>query len=358
MKITRPTLIIDEVKARKNIAFMAEKAKKSNMVFRPHFKTHQSATVARWFREMEVNHIAVSSLAMAHYFYRHGWDDIHIAFPYNVLEHQELNELAKHIKLTVSIESQQALTHLKSHMKTPIRYMIKTDVGYGRTGIDASNWESILSLADQGNSICQFSGLMAHAGHTYDAHGTDEIEKAHKTSLQKLEILVNRFIDPPFVSYGDTPSCSVSENFNLISEFRCGNFVYYDLTQVAIGSCTVDQIAVAMACPIVAEHYDRNEVVIYGGAVHFSKDFVMSPRKHFGQIVTFNQNGWEVLEGVYLKKISQEHGIIHLPKNVDKNQFSLGHIIGVLPVHSCLTADLMMGQQTLSGNPIDKMIRI
>ena len=179
MKINRPTLIIDEVKARKNIAFMAGKAKKSNLLFRPHFKTHQSATVARWFREMGVNHIAVSSLAMAHYFYQHGWDDIHIAFPYNLLEHQELYELAKHIKLTVSIESQQALTHLKFHMKTPIHYMIETDVGYGRTGIDARNWESILSLADQGNSICQFSGLMAHAGHTYDAHGTDEIEKAH-----------------------------------------------------------------------------------------------------------------------------------------------------------------------------------
>ena len=72
MKINRPTLIIDEVKARKNIAFMAGKAKKSNLLFRPHFKTHQSATVARWFREMGVNHIAVSSLAMAHYFYQHG----------------------------------------------------------------------------------------------------------------------------------------------------------------------------------------------------------------------------------------------------------------------------------------------
>ena len=91
MKITRPTLIIDEVKARKNIAFMADKAKKYNLLFRPHFKTHQSATVARWFREMGVNHIAVSSLAMAHYFYQHGWDDIHIAFPYNLLEHQKLN---------------------------------------------------------------------------------------------------------------------------------------------------------------------------------------------------------------------------------------------------------------------------
>ena len=25
--------------------------------------------------------------------------------------------------------------------------------------------------ANQGNSKCQFSGLMAHAGHTYDARG-------------------------------------------------------------------------------------------------------------------------------------------------------------------------------------------
>jgi len=358
MKINRPTLIIDEKKARRNIASMAEKAKKLNLIFRPHFKTHQSATVAQWFREIGVTQIAVSSLSMARYFYKHDWDDIHIAFPYNMLEHQELNELAEHIKIKVSIESQEALNHLKSHVKNPIQYMIKTDVGYGRTGIDASNWKLILSLANQGNSTCQFSGLMAHAGHTYDARGLNDIEKTHSTCLQKLETLVEKFIDPPFVSYGDTPSCSVSENFNLISEFRCGNFVYYDVTQTLIGSCTIDQIAVAMACPIVAEHHDRNEVVIYGGAIHFSKDFVMTPQKHYGQIVNFTQNGWKILENVYLKKISQEHGIIHFPKNFDKNKFLIGHIIGILPVHSCLTADLMMGQQTLSGLPLEKMIRI
>ncbi len=83
MKINRPTLIIDEKKARRNITFMADKAKKLNLIFRPHFKTHQSATIARWFREVGVKQIAVSSVAMAHYFYKHAWDDIHIAFPYN-----------------------------------------------------------------------------------------------------------------------------------------------------------------------------------------------------------------------------------------------------------------------------------
>ena len=71
---------------------MADKAKKLNQIFRPHFKTHQSATIARWFREVGVKQIAVSSVAMAYYFYKHDWDDIHIAFPYNILEYQELNE--------------------------------------------------------------------------------------------------------------------------------------------------------------------------------------------------------------------------------------------------------------------------
>ena len=88
------------------------------------------------------------------------------------------------------------------------------------------------------------------------------------------------------------------------------------------------------------------------------KYWMVFVNKHFGQIVNFTRNGWKILENVYLKKISQEHGIIHLPKNIDKNQFSIGNIIGILPVHSCLTADLMMGQQTLSGLPIEKMIRI
>ena len=55
-------------KQRRNITFMADKAKKLNLIFRPHFKTHQSATIARWFREVGVKQIAVSSLAMAHYF--------------------------------------------------------------------------------------------------------------------------------------------------------------------------------------------------------------------------------------------------------------------------------------------------
>ena len=72
--------------------------------------------------------------------------------------------------------------------------------------------------------------------------------------------------------------------FGPVDELRPGNFVFYDLMQEEIGACTLDDIAVAMACPVVAVHPDRMQWIIYGGAIHFSKDFLTleGGRKCFG----------------------------------------------------------------------------
>ena len=83
---TSPGVLINEDQARANIRTMAEKARRAGAVFRPHFKTHQSADVGRWFADEGVAAITVSSVAMAEYFAAHGWDDITIAFLLNPLE--------------------------------------------------------------------------------------------------------------------------------------------------------------------------------------------------------------------------------------------------------------------------------
>lgn len=80
----KPTLLVNPQIARRNIAFMAEKAYRQGVRFRPHFKTHQSAVVGEWFREQGVQAITVSSVDMARYFADHGWQDILIAFPVNL----------------------------------------------------------------------------------------------------------------------------------------------------------------------------------------------------------------------------------------------------------------------------------
>ena len=83
-KLTRPTLLIDQHKCADNIARMVAKAAKNDVRLRVHFKTHQSAQIGEWIRSKGVVSIAVSSVKMAGYFANHDWNDITIAFPFNI----------------------------------------------------------------------------------------------------------------------------------------------------------------------------------------------------------------------------------------------------------------------------------
>ena len=156
------------------------------------------------------------------------------------------------------------------------------------------------------------------------------------------------------ISNGDTPTCSVSENFEHIDEMRPGNFVFYDVMQAAIDSCGYEDIAVAMACPVVAKHPDRNEVIIYGGAIHFSKDRINKDGQIiYGLVAESKENGWgQPKEGWFVKKLSQEHGTIHVPDE-DFDSVKIGDLLFILPIHSCLTANLMGKYYTLDAEEIE-----
>ncbi len=42
-----------------------------------------------------------------------------------------------------------------------------------------------------------------------------------------------------------------------------------------IGSCTAADVGFVVACPVVALHPERREIVLYGGAVHLSKESLL-----------------------------------------------------------------------------------
>ncbi len=94
------------------------------------------------------------------------------------------------------------------------------------------------------------------------------------------------------LSVGDTPGCSLLPDFPGVDEIRPGNFVFYDAEQLEIGSCASNQIAVALACPIVARHPERNEVVLYGGAIHLSKESFTSCWKTILWSGCFTSDRW------------------------------------------------------------------
>ena len=115
--ITSPTLLVNKQICKENILAIAEKAKRNNLIFRPHFKTHVSLEIGEWFRELGVDKITVSSLQMAVYFANGGWNDISLAFPVNIREIVQINQLAKRIQLNLVLENQEAVDFLGQHLE-------------------------------------------------------------------------------------------------------------------------------------------------------------------------------------------------------------------------------------------------
>lgn len=347
-KIVQPTLLLDEGKARENIATMSRKAADANVVFRPHFKTHQSAAVGEWYREEGVHKITVSSLDMAGYFAGNGWDDITVAFPVNLREIDKINALASKITLNLLVQSPESISFLNGNLKSEVGVWMKIDVGYHRAGVDPAHFDTIAAMGEALNKshLITWHGLLAHTGHSYALRERSLIDRLFLDSGQVLNDLRNRLSTAGFqdlrISVGDTPGCSVAANWTGLDEIRCGNFVFYDAMQYVIGSCRPDQIAVAMACPVVAKYPERGELLLYGGAVHFSKDNIdLDGKPCYGLLTSFDQRGWGGVDhNEKIIRLSQEHGLARVSRET-MEKTSVGDLVFVLPVHSCLTVDLM-----------------
>lgn len=363
LNIEKRTLILDRERCIRNIERMAAKARKSGVRFRPHFKTHQSAGVGEWFRDSGVECITVSSLDMATYFAGNGWKDITVAFPANLREVGRMNDLGAEIELNLLVESMETVRFLGENLSFDAHLWIKIDVGYGRTGIWWQDSDRLVQLAEGiGKSgTLSLRGILTHSGHSYDARSKNQIEEVYLETVSRMRTVQESLASAGFAdlesSIGDTPTCSVVEDLSQVDEIRPGNFVFYDVMQLRLGSCSEEEIAVAVACPVVAKHGERNEVVIYGGAVHLSEEFIVQDdgAKVFGYVALGQERGWgPVVEDAYVSSLSQEHGIVRTSEELF-HELQIGDLLMVLPVHSCLTANLMGRYLTLDGEIVDSM---
>lgn len=356
--IHTPTLLLDEARCRSNIARMAEKAARHGVHLRPHVKTHQSPALSIWLKDYGVDRLTVTSLEMAEAFANAGWNDLLIAFPFNVRQTDRASALAARIRLSIFVNDPDVAELLEKTLKLPVQVMIEVDTGYGRSGIwweDIEAMERLVKRFRHSKNL-RFKGFYAHSGHTYQAPTEEEILFMHEETLQRMHYVrqcVNTYDEPVTVVVGDTPACSLAENFAGAQEMTCGNFIFYDLFQYNLGSCAIDQIAVVMACPVVEVHRNRLEAVLHGGAVHFSKDGLRGAEgdTNFGQMITMKPDGtgWgKPLPGCFLRALSQEHGMLRLTPEAMEN-IRPGDLVGIVPVHACLTTDLMRNFLVVNG---------
>jgi Putative serine dehydratase domain len=275
----------------------------------------------------------------------------------------------------------------------------------------------------------EIGGMLLHSGHSYNVRRSDDddddddddtnnfaaaaaaadvraqtLDDIHQDALQKVHRVLHQQLCHEFpdleYSMGDTPCCSQiafederlgatatkatgkaycygDDKQQVVTEIRPGNFVFYDVMQYYIGCIpSLQHIAVCLACPVVAKHVERHEIVVFAGAVHLSKDSIAIETESvptaaldagkkttassnnnnsnhvvscWGLVVSLdpvtgtwsNNDGSSVWKNAWVSKLSQEHGIIYTSSLEQLERVNIGDWIGILPIHSCLTAAIM-----------------
>eukprot|EP00727_Mastigamoeba_balamuthi_P007627 m51a1_g3485 hypothetical protein (380) ;mRNA; r:781193-782464 len=363
--VRRPTLLINEATVRANVKRMSAKCCSAGAVFRPHFKTHQSAAVAEWLRSSGVDRCTVSSADMAAYFARAGWSDILIAVVFTARQLPLIASAAVE-NLSLLAESPDAVDALAgSGLGAAV--WVKVDAGYHRTGVawdDVDAAEKVLARIREASSATSgrvtIAGLLTHAGNSYkgDRAPQEVFSEALGRMRSLRDALAQRGYPRLALSYGDTPTCGALEDLSGWDELRPGNFVLFDAMQMALGACTESEVACAVLCPVISVHRERGQVVLHGGAIHFNKDTfrLQNGRTAYGLVCLSDEDvGWgHVIPGAYVSALSQEHGIVQFEGPIPSSVVESGLLV-VIPAHSCLVVTALRRYVTLSGAVLDTM---
>ena len=97
-------------------------------------------------------------------------------------------------------------------------------------------------------------------------------------------------------------------------------------------------------------------MVVYGGAIHFNKDFTTyQGQRSYGLAALPTAQGWgEPLEGAYVSALSQEHGLVRVPQPW-LDSIEVGELLVILPAHSCLAVTALRRYLSLDGRVITTM---
>uniref|UniRef100_A0A8C2JD53 Zgc:162816 n=1 Tax=Cyprinus carpio TaxID=7962 RepID=A0A8C2JD53_CYPCA len=306
-----PALIIDLDKMTRNAEGMLERFHKLGVQLRPHMKTHKTLECAEIMTGGSRRCIVVSTLAEVSFYADNGYDDILYAYPLPFDKVERCAELSERLSLFhVVVDNRLALQELK---KRPLK--------------QGKIWDA---------SGVELMGIYAHCGNTYACQGEEQIKAvAQETTtivLEFMEKLKAAGIQGVKSSIGSTPSCSHPvPDMAMLSEVHPGNYIFYDVQQSLIGSCTLEDVAVRVLTRVIGHYPHRNQLLVDCGWTALSHD-------GGGRLPT----GYAIIEGhpeLKLLSMTQEHGRVEpISGKLDFKQFPLGSLLTLIPYHACATA--------------------
>jgi D-serine deaminase-like pyridoxal phosphate-dependent protein len=334
--VETPALLLYHDVVERNLANMAERARRLGVALRPHIKTHKCLELGRSQIAHGAQGITVSTLFEAEAFAHGGFTDLTWAFPLDPTHLPHVRRIAQSgTTLRVVVDD---LDTAKALANSGLHVWLKVDCGYHRAGVDPSARYALDVARELGTERgLTFDGILSHSGHAYRTRSKNEAAQIAEQERQVMvwfaELLRRDGIAVRGISVGSTPAMVAVEDLTGITEARPGNYIFYDRTMVLIGCCDPEDVAVTVLATVVSHQPGAAHFVVDAGALALSKD--LGPA-HLGLEPAFGEvKGHPALA---VASVSQEHGVIRAARPAAiEGKFKVGQQVEIIPNHSCLT---------------------
>ena len=360
-ELDTPALILDRGRLEANVARMSARARTLGVDLRPHMKTAKSAEVGRLATAGHSGGITVSTLKEAEYFAEHGFTDMIYGVGISLDKLARVARLqtrgARVAVITDSLEVARGIGARAAELGARFEVLIELDTGDGRAGLGPDS-EALIEIGQalDGAADVDLRGVLTHAGQSYACVEVADIEAVAETeragAVAGAERLRAAGLPCPVVSVGSTPTALHARNLEGVTEMRPGVYVFNDVFQAEIGSCTMADVAVSVLATVTGHHRERGEIVIDAGGLALSKDRSTQdgPRDiGYGLVVAA---GGARLPELHVARVSQEHGVVTAPSGEPPfDALAPGARVRVLPNHACFTAAAYEGYHVVAGGP-------
>ena len=343
--IPTPFVAIDRARVRSNISAMQTEATAAGVKLRPHAKTHKSPIIAKWQIEAGAVGVCCAKLAEAEVFAEAGIADIRLPYPVNPANADRVLALMERVRLSIIVDDLAVAGAWSTAMNAKgkrLDVLIKVDVGFHRCGIDPDSPRAlgiIKGISDL--SGLRIRGLLSHAGHSYGAASVEELADIAEREIVILKSVAAQArgagVDIEEISVGSTPTARFIGQQLGATEMRPGNYVFFDRTQVGLGSASLETCAMTVISTVVSRPV-ANRVIFDAGSKTLTSDAVRGFGTTSGYGLVFPDIASAQPDpSIAIERLSEEHAVARV---LPTCRLSPGDRVRILPNHACTVTNL------------------
>jgi len=346
--LATPAVLVDRAILMRNIDRMQAAADARGIRLRPHTKTHKSPIVAGWQIDRGAVGICCAKLGEAEVFAAAGFSDIRVPYPLHPVNAPRVLRLLDRTRLSFIVDHPVVARHWSAAMSAAGRtvdVLVKVDVGFHRCGIDPHGVGAVAMIHEAASLPgLSFRGLLAHAGHAYHARSEDEMRRMAEDEARTLRDLSAACeaagVRVDEISTGATPPARYALEQEGITEYRPGNYAYFDRTMVALGAADLEDCALTVLTRVVSKPAG-DRIILDAGSKTLSNDGArgFAPALGYGAVLRDHPEGARPDADLMIERLSEEHATVRVVSG--STDLEPGDLVRVLPNHACVVSNLV-----------------